>query len=154
MDLPFNKEEFFEVFRLYNSVVWPMQVVLIGAGLAAAALALAGVSRIVSALLVVLWLWMGMVYHWHFFSAINPAARLFAVLFVAQALLLLWLGWQRRRLHLRWHGNLPGGLAASLIAFALIVYPLLNRVLGHAFTESPTFGCRVQRLSLRLGCSG
>ena len=44
-------------------------------------------SRIVSLILSLFWIWMGIVYHLWFFSAINKAAIGFAAFFVLQGIL-------------------------------------------------------------------
>ena len=91
MPLPFSTEQFHAVFSAYNEAVWPAQGVLLaaaGATLVLAALPRAFSGAAISALLALLWAWMGLAYHLAFFSAINPLARLFAVLSLAGALLL------------------------------------------------------------------
>ena len=62
MLLPFTTEQFFEVFRAYNTTVWPAQVLLLA--LAVAALILVFVhlrwsGAVVSAILACLWAWLG-----------------------------------------------------------------------------------------------
>lgn len=93
--MPFTREQFFEVFRRYNEAVWPTQVLLLGLGLAAACLAFRRRSlsdRFIVTALAVLWTWMGVVYHFRYFRPINPAASVFGILFVLEAILLLWSG--------------------------------------------------------------
>ena len=83
MRLPFSVEQFFAVFVQYNTTVWPAQCVLFALGLIAVVLVLwprARSGSIVSAILALLWAWLGVVYHLMFFTAINPLAIAFAVL--------------------------------------------------------------------------
>ena len=92
MSLPFTIEQFLGVFARYNEAVWPMQVVL--NALAAVAIGLAvrerrGSNRAIAAILGLLWLWTGVVYHLLYFSTINQAAYLFCVLSVAQSAIVL-----------------------------------------------------------------
>ena len=94
MRLPFTIEQFLDVFRRYNTAVWPMQWILVSLALVAIALALRdrpNGNRVVSAILAALWLWMALAYHLTFFAGVNRAAIGFAVLFVAQAALFAWL---------------------------------------------------------------
>jgi hypothetical protein len=46
----------------------------------------------VSAILVALWAWLGLVYHWLFFTRINPLAFVFAAVSLAGALAFFWRG--------------------------------------------------------------
>jgi len=144
MRIPFSTGEFLAVFRAYNEAVWPAQVVLYALGVALVLVALRGrrpLARwLVPGGLTVLWAWMAGVYHWRFFAEINPAAPLFAGLFLLQAL--LWLLWARREPALGFRPEttarrLVGG---GLLGYALLAYPLLNIVSGHGYPAMPTFG--------------
>jgi hypothetical protein len=144
VQIPFSIEEFLGVFRAYNLGVWPAQIGLYGLGLLLVVIALAGSEPArrwgVAGGLAVLWSWMGAVYHLNFFVGINPAARGFAALFLAQAA--LWITWAWRTPILDFRplsatGRLVGG---GLLAYALFVYPLLNVLFGHGYPEMPTFG--------------
>jgi hypothetical protein len=95
--LPFTQEQFLQVFARYNEALWPLQWVAWLLGAYACMLVLrsgAGSARAVPAVLALLWLWTGVVYHGLFFAAINRAALLFAALFVLQGLLLAGWAWQ------------------------------------------------------------
>ena len=101
MQLPFTVEQFFGVFRMYNSAVWPAQVLLLLlAALAVSFIALrrpwSGVA--VSAILAVLWIWLGAAYHLAFFARINPVAYGFGALSIVGGLMFAWHGVIRRRL--------------------------------------------------------
>jgi hypothetical protein len=154
MSLPFDAREFLEVFARYNTAVWPAQVVLELAAIAAVVLALggqAGATRAIGVILGALWLWMGLVYHLVFFQAINPAARLFGGVFVAEGVLLLvLLGW-RRQARFSWISGPSGAVGAGLIAYALLLYPLLGYALGHRYPAAPTLGLPCPTTILTLG---
>jgi len=143
MDPPFTIEQFLGVFRAYNEAVWPMQIVFYGVAAAGGALAVRprpGSGQWISGLLALLWAWMGVVYHWDFFRSINPAAGLFAAMFVLQAVLFLGAGVVRPRLAFRARPDGVGAAGAALIAYGLIVYPILGALSGHPYPEGPTFG--------------
>ena len=146
MDLPFTAEQFFDVFRRYNESVWPAQLALNGIALITAAAAYRANARrswrwaqAAIVLLAALWLWTGIIYFKTFFASITPAGEIFGSLFIAEAGLLLLSTWE------------AGGsfvpatrsnavLAAMVIAYALLVYPLLGFALGHRYPDAPTFG--------------
>lgn len=143
MQLPFTSAQFFEVFRRYNEAVWPAQFLLFAAGIVAVTLAFRigpGAQRGFSVILALLWVWMGAVYHIGFFSDINPAARIFGLIFIAQGALIGWLGIWKRQLtfDVPGSGRLVSG--SALLVYALVVYPTLGFLLGHRFPDAPTFG--------------
>lgn len=143
MNLPFSAEEFFDLFARYNSAVWPAQVGLLALGVVALVTAAPGrlhSDRVVAAVLALLWVWMAVAYHWLHFATINPVARLFALLFAAQAVLLAWEGVVSRRLEFAPARDLRTVAAAALVLYALVIYPLIGAALGHRYPATPTFG--------------
>ena len=102
MQIPLTADQFYGVFRDYNEVVWPTQMLLVG-------LALAGVvlvakprrwsHAVVSGILAVLWAWLAVAYHFAFFARINPLAYAFSALSLIGAAVFVWEGLVRRRLH-------------------------------------------------------
>ncbi|MEJ2678443.1 MAG: DUF6064 family protein [Gemmatimonadota bacterium] len=151
--LPFTADEFFGVFASYNNAVWPAQIVLTAAAVAALVLIfLKGdrSDRAITGFLAVLWAWTGIAYHLAYFSSINRGAYLFGALFVVQAALF---GWMAVRDRLSFAGRLDaftvvGGL---LILYALLVYPLLGRATGHLYPATPTFGAPCPSVILTFG---
>jgi hypothetical protein len=142
MQLPFDAEQFLQLFAAYNRAIWPFQFVLVGAALAALYVAVrpdVRSERAPAFLLAALWVWSGAVYHLMFFRQINPAASLFGALFLSQAVVLLALA-RRRRLVLRFSRSVAGWAGAALIAYALVLYPILGALLGHTYPAMPTFG--------------
>jgi len=141
--LPFTSGQFFEVFSLYNQAVWPAQVILFLLALAATGLAWKGRGwrgRAVASILGFFWLWMGAVYHWEFFTRVNPAAWVFGGLFLAQGALLLWFGLRGEGLRFATGGDLFTWAGGVLILYGLVLYPLLGIALGHRYPAQPTFG--------------
>lgn len=143
MYLPFTRDEFFAVFASYNRAVAPLQLLLLALGIAAVVLALRPTrwsDRAIGAVLAALWLWMGVEYQWRFFRAINPAATAFAVVFVAEAGLLVWYAVVRRRITFTASQARLGGWALALLVYAFAIYPAIGWALGHRYPASPTFG--------------
>jgi len=143
MEVPFTTEQFFNIIIAYNQAAWPMQWVLNLMAVAALVLLFRRAptsGQGIAAILALLWLWTGIAYHLVYFTTINPAAYLFAGFYLLAALLFFWTGVVRGRLQFAagWSGwNMIG---AVLIAYALLVYPLLSRFLGHGYPMMPTFG--------------
>lgn len=144
MHLPFTTSQFFEVFRHYNLTIWPLQLGLYALAGFATLAALRGTTprtaRLVNVILTLMWLWAGIVYQYIFFQPINPAAKLFAALFVMQAALFGWFGVFRTRLKFRPRSDWTGVAGGLLLLYALFLYPMLSYYLGHRYPATPTLG--------------
>ena len=141
--IPFTVDQFLYVFEQYNVAVWPAQVFLYTIGIVAICLTLSrqkDFSRSISLILSLFWIWMGIVYHLSFFSAINKAARGFAALFVLQGILFFIAGVSKHQLTFRFSSNLYGIVGSVFLVHALIIYPALGYWLGHRYPAAPTFG--------------
>lgn len=154
MNTPFTTAEFLDVFARYNRAVWPAQLVLyLLAGLVlwlAWRRPGARGGRVVAGLLAVFWGWMAVAYHAAFFTAVNPAAWLFAALFGVEAILFADAA-ARSRPAFR-PARTPAGIAgAALVAYALVVYPLIGQVAGPAYPRAPTFGLPCPTVIFTLG---
>jgi hypothetical protein len=152
MQPPFTVEQFLDAFRDYNDAVGPAPVLLMGLAIALIYLAFSRSSwrhRGITTGLAVLWVWSGAVYHWEFFSRINPAARLFGALFLLQAAVLLTCA-ARDRLRFAPRGSGTSLLGWAVMAYALVLYPLLGMAAGHGYPEGPFFGapCPITIFSL------
>jgi hypothetical protein len=141
--MPFNGQQFMDVFERYNGAVFPMQIVLIVAALVAIQLARKGDSgsgRAAVLILAFFWLWMGVVYHWMFFSEINGLALAFGAFFVLQSALFLYSGVLRDHLTFGPRSGISGFVGTLLIVYALAIYPIIGIAAGHEYPRSPTFG--------------
>jgi len=140
MQLPFTEQQFLDVFEAYNARAWPVVVGLWVATLWYSARLVRGQAGSValSALGAVHWAWSGLVYHALFFKRINPAAWLFAALFVLQAVAFVWLGIVRRGLIFQWNRTPRHAAAVALMAYSL-AYPLIVLLSGHETLRGPLF---------------
>jgi Family of unknown function (DUF6064) len=142
MQLPFTKEQFFDLLAAYNGALWPAVVALWIASLVTSALLLSSrrpPDRWISALLAVHWVWSALAYHVAFFTRINPAAWVFAALFLLQAALFVWWGVVQGRLSFAPWRNAWAPVAWGLVAYSL-VYPGINAVQHLTWSRIPTFG--------------
>jgi hypothetical protein len=141
--MPFSTEQFFDVFVRYNQAIFPWQVIAVLAGVMTVALlwrdtreATVGVLMVLAAM----WLVNGIGYHWLYFAPINPVARVFAMVFVVEALLFVWAALARPDLRLTPGGNLVSRLGLACIGFAILLYPALGWLAGHRYPAMPMFG--------------
>jgi hypothetical protein len=143
MNLPFTPEQFFTVFARYNEAVWPVQILLNAIALLCVGLLFlpgAWTSRTICLFLSLFWAWMAIAYHFAYFSDINPAAWGFGAAFLLGSLAIAWFGVVRTGIFLR---PVPGARAvvgATLIVFALVLYPIIGYSVGHRYPNAPTFG--------------
>jgi hypothetical protein len=141
--MPFTIEQFFEVFARYNLALWPWQIAAVLAGIAVVALlwrearsSAVAITLILSAM----WLINGIGYHWTYFAAVNPAARLFAAAFVLQGLLLAGVAFTQSDLRFRVRRVPTSLFGLACVAFALALYPLVGWLVGHRYPATPMFG--------------
>jgi hypothetical protein len=154
MNTPFTRDQFFDVLAAYNTTLWPFVLALWVVTVVAMVRLFREPhcsDRFATVLLALHWAWAGLTYHAAFFTRINPAAPLFATLFIAEAGLLTWYG----PLHGRLHWSSPRRSTWQFIGWIFIVYALLYpvtaRAEGHAFPRLPTFGVPCPTTILTIG---
>ena len=141
--MPFTTEQFFQVFRDYNLTVFPLQVIF---NLLAVIVIFLVIKknkfsdRIISGVLGFFWLWIGIVYHLIFFTAINKAAYIFGVMFIIQGILFLYSGTVRDKFSFKYKSDVYGVTGVIFILYALIIYPIIGYLAGHTYPDNPTFG--------------
>jgi uncharacterized protein DUF6064 len=130
MRVPFTQQQFLDVFGAYNSTAWPVVIALWLVTFAFGVRFVRGQARSVtlSALAAVHWAWSGLVYHALFFTDINPAAWLFAGVFVLEAFAFVWFGIVQRTLVFEWGHTTRHAVAAALFAYSL-GYPRCGSIL-------------------------
>jgi Family of unknown function (DUF6064) len=140
---PFTIAEFLAVFAAYNRAIWPMQIVAYYAGL----IVIAALWRkwlaagwIIPVILALLWGCNGIGYHYLHFSTINPLAKGFAFLFVLQTVLFALAAISSKKLLFVVEQNVRSAAGLCLIAYALLIYPILGIWAGHGLMAGPMFG--------------
>jgi hypothetical protein len=140
--LLFSPRTYYRLLELYNSEIWPGQVLALLVGLAMLALIRSGgpwQSRIIAAALAASWLWVAWAYHYTRYASINWAAIYFAGAFALEALLLLGFG-VVKGLHLRRpQEGLLGAAGFGLFVFALVVHPLIGPLVGRSWSQVEIF---------------
>lgn len=141
--MPFSRADFFAVFVRYNEALWPTQVLAYAAAFLCLLLLLRRGRFTDPGILVVLaamWSVNGIAYHGLFFSVINPAALLFAAVFVAEAVFFAVFAVRGAEVDfaMRKDGRTAAGLL--LIVFAILAYPLWGMAAGHIYPAMPMLG--------------
>lgn len=140
--LPFSRAQFLAVFVGYNAAVWPAPLIACAVGLltlGALVRPTSGSSRIVGFALAAMWIWTGIIYHGLYFSAINKAAFAFGAGFVIQGVGLAWAGFTGR-LEPGWRRDRTAWIGWFLVAYSIVLYPLIGIAAGHRYLELPMFG--------------
>ena len=139
--LLFSPRTWFRLHELYNAEIWPAQIVALALGLGIVVLARRGGGRsgpVIALLLAACWLWVAWAFHWRRYATVNFAATWFGAAFAVEALLLVFLAAARGRfafdaIALRHPGT-------WLVAFALIVQPLVGLLAGRSLLQLEYFG--------------
>ena len=141
--LLFAPRTYYRLFELYNQEVWPLHIVALAVGVTILVLMRARPAcsgRAVAALLAACWLWVAWAFHWQRFATINWAASYFAIGFVLQALLLVWVGVARNRLLFDSTPSARARIGVAIFWFALIFQPLLGLMFGRQWLQLELFG--------------
>lgn len=141
--MPFTTSDFINIFKAYNTSVFPFQIVLFASAIYIIYLVIRlkkYSNKVVTGILIFYWLWNGIVYHILFFSSINPAAYAFGFVFIIQAALFYKAGIMDKNLVYEISNDLKTYTGALFILYALIIYPILGYTGGHIYPSSPTFG--------------
>lgn len=140
--LLFSPRAYWRMFELHNEALWPLPLVTLAAGIAALALVLFRPrqhARWIALILAVLWAWVAWSFFWQRYVEINWAAAYVAPAFALQAALLLVIGTWRDRLIFDRRGAIRV-IGLALIAFAILVYPLLAPAFGQPWMGAEIFG--------------
>lgn len=141
--LPFSSESLFPLFGYYNRAIWPAPVAALLLGTVVFILAFRPIApggRIAAAVIALAWLWVGAVFHLKYFAALNFAAPVYGVLFIAQGALVFWFGLIRNRLGFSGRRDAPWWAGVGMMAGALALYPLADGFLGPGWPSVRIFG--------------
>ena len=86
------------------------------------------------------WIWIGLVYNFCFFSAINRTALIFAAFFLLQGILFFIAGVWKNTLSFHFRPELAEVTGGVFLIYAIVIYPILGYWLGHRYPAAPTFG--------------
>ena len=141
--LLFSPNVYYRQFVLHNQALWPVQIIALALGVALFVLVLRpspARSRVIAAIMGLLWVWVGWVFVWQRYTTINWAAAYTVPLFMLQGALLLTAAATRDSLDLEKERGFLRGFALALLAFALFFYPLLAPMLGRSWQAAEIFG--------------
>ena len=141
--MPFTQEQFLNIFKAYNTAVFPFQFLILAGALACLLLIIEKKSYSNGAIalyLSFLWGWIGIVYHLIFFTRINGAAYFFGILNIIQSIIFFYFGFIKKRLEFKKKKDFRSITGFAIIIYALFIYPSLGYLGGHGYPYQPTFG--------------
>jgi len=136
-------EMFFQFMEKYNNEIWPIQVVFYALStlfIIASARTFKHSNSTNILILSSLWVWNGAVTLLGFFTKFHFQYYLWGVLWVAQGVLIFYIGIIKKKINFKIRKDLYSITGLVFIAYALIVYPLIGAWLGHPFPKGPVFG--------------
>lgn len=143
MKIPFTTEQFFEIIEKYNQAVFPAQLIAILLAILSVILLHSkkkSKNNLIGSFLGILWIWIGIAYHFAFFTEINKAAFLFGGLFVLQGLFFLIETFYRKKLEFKFSGKWMDYIAYFFIIFGIVIYPILLFYLENSLELTITLG--------------
>ena len=135
--MPMTPEVYLRLFERLNSMVWPWQLLALALVGGAAEALRRGQSTIAGALIALCWAWVALAFQFSLHAELIATGLWLGWAFVLQALLLLFAGWRGQ---LVWQPG-PRALAGlALLAFAVLLYPLIGPFTGRSWTELEVAG--------------
>lgn len=141
--LMFSARTYYRLFELYNIELWPLHLLFFALGATVLLLSRQRnemARRILAAILALCWLWLAWAYHSQRYATINLAANYYALAFVLEALLLLWLSVMRGQLNFAAADSSRQRTGMGLFIFAWLCFPLLGPLLGRSWSQAEIFG--------------
>jgi len=143
LKIPFTTEQFFEIIEKYNHALFPAQLIVILLGILSLILLHSkkgSKNKLIGGFLGILWIWIGIAYHFAFFTEINKAAYVFGGFFVLQGLFFLIETFSRSKLEFEFNGKTIDYIAYFFIIFGLAIYPILLFYLENSLETTITLG--------------
>jgi hypothetical protein len=141
--LLFSPQTYYHLFELYNTDIWPMQLLALVLGVAILVLIYLNPpwqGRVIAAILAACWLWVAWAYHLQRYATINWAAIYYAEGFAIEAALLIWIGVIRAQLVFIPATRALYRVGISIFLFALIAQPIVAPLAGRTWTQAEIFG--------------
>ncbi len=154
MKTPITTEQFFSVFEKYNHAIFPVQIILFLLcilAFIAIGTKIRHKDTFVTVILGVLWLWMGIGYHFAFLSGISNVAYGFGLLFILQGLFLLWEGALLYNLKFELKNSIQSYFGYFFILYGLIIYPVAGYLTEPDLSRTLSIGLPGPTLILTFG---
>jgi hypothetical protein len=136
--LLFSPRVYWRMFELHNAEFWPLHVLTLASGLVIALLMRRRSPLWIALILAGLWMFVGWLFLWNRYAAINWAIAYVAPAFGFEALLLaIAAGWGGLTFA---KSDLTARVGWLIAIMGLAVYPILPLLFGRSWTAAETFG--------------
>ena len=145
-------DDFYSTLQSYNEAFWPMMVATFLLGVAVVYLAYRkrdNSDKAISAILSFLWVWSGIVFFILYFGPVDAEFLGFVmpgvwylggVLFLIQGVLFLVFGVVKSSLYFRLSSDWLSFVGGLIVAYAMIIYPVVGFLTGYGYPRYPVFG--------------
>lgn len=139
--IPFTADVYFRLIERVSEAWWPLHLLTLGVGLAAAALAWSGRARIAGGLLAAALAWVGATFLVGEYAQLNWAGTWFGWAFVIAAALLVPLAFAESRSARRNRRiSVPGLAGLALVVLGVPGYPFIAPLAGRGWAQAEVFG--------------
>lgn len=141
--LLFSEQVYWRLFELHNQALWPAPLVALAAGATILILLVRPrpwSGRIVALILAAAWSFVAWFYLWDSYATINWAAPYAVPFFIAETLMLVWLGGIRGRHAPALRRNLRSAVRLALVVYALFIHPVTAIIAGRPIASAELFG--------------
>jgi hypothetical protein len=142
MDTPLTLEMLLHAFARYNTLLWPWNWLVVLLAVVAMLLVFrrsAGGSKLISAILGIVWVWVGIGFFMVSFAPAYPLAYAFGGAFVIQGMAFFHAA-GRGLLQYAWRADYHGVIGLALALFGLVLYPFTGFLAGAAYPQIPLIG--------------
>ena len=138
MNISLTLEQMLSVFEAYNTATWIIQIVACLLGITAVFLTVktsAYSSRIITAILSLIWLWTGIVFCIMYWAPGFTPSYGYAALYIIQGII-FFTGILKPKLSFRFTADIYSFLGILFIVYSMVGYTLVGYFLGHIYPQS------------------
>ena len=135
--MPMTPEVYLRLFERLNGMVWPWQLLALALVAGAAEALRRGHSGVAGVLIGLCWIWVALAFQFSLHAELIPSGLWLGWAFVLQALLLIFAGWRGQ---LVWQSGPRAAAGLALLAFAVLLYPLIGPFTGRSWAAFEVAG--------------
>jgi hypothetical protein len=137
-------QDVYVLFSRYNRAIWPMIIIAYILAILMITLTIKKKDisdKLISIILAFITLWIGIVLYLIFTLPLDPFwSVIFGIVWIIQAILFLYFGVYKSSLSFKFEKNSYSIIGALMILYALLMYPLIQIIIGHDYPVLPFFG--------------
>ena len=138
----FSSHTYYRLIELYNTAIWPLQIIAIIIGCTVLVLVWRRPhwhGKAITIILALSWLWIAWSFHWQRFANIHWVASYFALGFIIQALLLIWVGVIKNHMTINLDNIASQFTGLGILGFAIAIQPFIMMLTGNIWKQVELF---------------